>query len=896
MLHHNINTGPGVLLSSSKIIRSRQFLEKKKPTSGSIGGRRKKSVAKKLVPVKGRSGSKKDKQPIEFADPPSKTQNEDDSASSSERTTSHNTEENLSGKEKGPIEEEQSASLEHENTGADGLGEEDVHNNNDQEMAENIVHRIMEEIDLQAHEASEVYCEWFRYRCDKFYKQMLPGLTAGQRFERFMEIEENVINLTEAKDPSVALDRHAIVEPCARLQKLAEHIRKLTKRYIPGTPKSQLQLLVLDILAVKKGEFIDEVVRLEAVREQQNTTHSPRHENADGQNQGDNETNSPLADQDINVTDDRTEPPLTDNLEFDQVRDSEPTITEEKVITIMNEFANTVVRPWKNKIKKAKVQVIKLAETTRDDLSKANELITSVETNHHDADIRYEAHLKRTIALEETTSKLVDDFESVNRRIIEMERVISLEEKNASLEERNTKLEADFKAVTEQVAELIKAKIAANKAIEEANVEAAKKLQDALDEENRKKKEAPRSDANFNERLRILTAKNPELAKSIAAQEAKDAERFNTEKQRYDEYAKAHKKTKVAPSSSAPATRKRKVPSRKAQVIEMLGRITETVVDPPPNPALQTKDDFEEDLESRSTRQRVFEAVPVRTSPQFIKPEDRKCKRKASGSTSGRKKKTASKKAISVKEKSGTKGDGQSTGSANPRPDTPNNENSASSSGQTISQHIGGDQSGKGKEPIVEEQSVSHDNADAGSDRLRKEDESADEHTRKTAEDLVSRIMDEIHQQAHAASDVYYQWVLHRHRILYKNMLPDLTVSQKFERLVEIEEEVISLTKAQDVTTALGRSKMVEPHARLQGLTEHIQHLQEKHIPGTPDSSLELLVLNLLVVKEKDLIEEMARLEAEPEHQENSNLSRSPPEDVGSQNPTDNEQSSPSPE
>ncbi|XP_047313894.1 uncharacterized protein LOC124917527 [Impatiens glandulifera] len=330
-------------------------------------------------------------------------------------------------------------------------------------------------------------------------------------------------------------------------------MRKLTERYIPGAPKSQLQLLVLELLAVKKGEFIDEVARLEAVREQQNTTHSPTLEDVDGHNPGDK---SPPADRTIDITDDRTEPPLTDNLESDQDRDSEPAITEGKVTTIINEFANTMVRPWKKKIKKVVIQTIKLAETTRDDLVKANERITSVETNYGEADVRYGDHLKRTIALEEMTPKLADDLKSVNQRVVELERsqektekqltkvdedlgrssaqngstldrVESLEKKNASLEERNDKLEADLKAVTEQVNELINAKIAADKAVEEANAHAAKKLQDALDEQNRTQKEAPRSNAKFNERLRILTTKNPELAKSIAAREAKEAKRFN---------------------------------------------------------------------------------------------------------------------------------------------------------------------------------------------------------------------------------------------------------------------------------------------------------------------------------------------------------------------------------
>ncbi|XP_047340112.1 uncharacterized protein LOC124943677 [Impatiens glandulifera] len=517
MLHNNINTGLTVILPSSKIIRSRQFLEKKKPAPSSTGGRRKKSAAKKPAPVKGRSGSKKDKQPIEFADPPSETRDEDDLASSSDRTTSDNTEENLSGKEKGPIEQEQSASIELEETGADDSGEENVPVNNDQEVAETIVRRIMEKIDLQAHAASEVY-----------------------------------------------------------------------KRYVAGTPKSKLQLLVLDILAVKKGELIDEVARLEAVREQQNTTHSPRHEDVDGQNPGDK---SPLTDQAINETDDRSEPPFIDNLESDQVRDSEPVVTEERVKSLIQEFVNDAVNPWKKKAKRVAVQAFRMAETTRDDLGKANERITSVETNYRD-ECSLVDDLERF--QEKTEQRLTKVDEDLGRSSTEvgstLDRVISVEEKNASLEERNTKFEADLKAVTEQVNELIKVKLAADKAVEEANAQAAKELQDALDEQNRTQKEAPQSDANFNERLRISMTRNPALAKTIAAQEAKDAERLNAEKQRLDEYAKAHKK------------------------------ITETAVDSLPNLALQTEDDFEEDLEPRPTRQRAFNAVLVSTVAQQFSP------------------------------------------------------------------------------------------------------------------------------------------------------------------------------------------------------------------------------------------------------------------------------------
>ncbi|XP_047335636.1 rootletin-like [Impatiens glandulifera] len=558
MLHHNINTGLDVLLSSSKIIRSRQFTDRKstRKVSGSIGGRRKKGAVKKVAPVKEKSGGKKDKQPIESADPQSETPNEDDLASNSDRTNSHNTEEDQSGKGEDRISEDQSASLDNADTGADGPGEEDVHaNDNTQEVAENIVSRIMEEINQHGREASEVLCQWIRHRHHLFYKDMLPGLSVGQKFERLMEMEEEVIILTKAEDAKTALDRYALIEPRARLIKLTEHIQCLREKHTPDTPNSQLQLLVLELLAVKERELSDEVARLEVVPERQETTNSLSHRDDGGQNSIDEVPASPPADQTIQMTDERTETPLTDTRAFDQPRDSEPAITEERVISIIEEFANDVVRPWKKKIKKTTVQAVKISETTRDDLGEAVKRITSAETNYGNADVLYDAHLKRTKALEDMTPKLVDDLESVSKKVDEdlerssaqagsiLDRVISLEEKNTSLEERNTKLEADLKAVTEQVTELIKAKLATDKATEEANSLAARQLQDALDEETRKKMEAAWSDANIAKHLRNIAVTKPDIAKTMAATQAEDAKRLQAQKQLYEDYAKIHKKS-----------------------------------------------------------------------------------------------------------------------------------------------------------------------------------------------------------------------------------------------------------------------------------------------------------------------------------------------------------------
>ncbi|XP_047331471.1 M protein, serotype 24-like [Impatiens glandulifera] len=495
MLHYNINTGPGVLLSSSKIIRSRKFKERKsnRTASGSTGGRRKKVGAKKAAPVKEKSGSKKNKQSVESADPRSETHNEEDSASTSDRTASQNTEEDLFGKGKGPMDEEQSVSLENANTGADSL----------------------------------------------------------------------------------------------RVESWTKSTSKLARR-----PKYFLCA-------------------------------------------------SPPADQTINITDDRTEPPHTDLHASVQTGNSEPAVTEERVKTLIEEFVNDAVKPWKRKIKKAAVQAIKIAETTKDDLGEAVKRITSVETNYGDSDELYERHLRRTKELEAITPKMVIDLISVRKTIAEMERsqeiigqrltkveedlaqsvaqagstldrVITLENKNATLEEQNTKLEADLKSVTEQVAELIEAKLVADKAIEEANAQAAKELQDALDEQNRTQKEAAWSDANFAEHIRRLTAKNPELAKTMAANQAEDANRLKVQQDTYTNFEKAHNKSQAAPSSSIPATRKRKATSNKAQMTGLLASVTETVVDP----ALQTEDDFEEDVQPQLRRHRVLDGVPIRTIGQ----------------------------------------------------------------------------------------------------------------------------------------------------------------------------------------------------------------------------------------------------------------------------------------
>ncbi|XP_047314332.1 eukaryotic translation initiation factor 5B-like [Impatiens glandulifera] len=438
---------------------------------GSTSGRKKKSTAKAPAPVKDKSRSKKGKEPITFTEPPSQTRDEEESASTSDRTGSQKTDENTSDRE-GRSEEEDSGTSPN-NTGAtasldadaDVREEEEATPDNDQKIAATIVRNILEEIE--------------------------------------------------------------------------QRVQAVAALYVAGTPKANLQLWVLDKLEIKKGELTEEIEQIDAVHRQREKPHSPARETDDGQNQV---ATPPLADPVINET---------EQLETDQHGVSEPGVTEERVKSLIQEFADSTVQPLQEKIKKAVRQTLLFAEKTRDDLIKAEDRITAIEDEYRADVVLHNEHYQQTEDLEEKTSRIVDDMDRFERetkqRFTEvdenlgrssnkvdstLDRVTDLEKKNASLEDRNDKLEADLKALTEQVAELLNAKINADTVIEEANARAAKEDQDALDEETRIAKETPRLiEEEIAERERNLAAQNPALAKSMAVQAAEDAERLNAQKQ-----------------------------------------------------------------------------------------------------------------------------------------------------------------------------------------------------------------------------------------------------------------------------------------------------------------------------------------------------------------------------
>ncbi|XP_047309804.1 uncharacterized protein LOC124913252 [Impatiens glandulifera] len=426
MRHFNANTGPGVFLSPSKIVKSHQFIkpeekQSKKKASGSKSGGKKRQARKKTAPAKEKSGSKADKQ----------------------------------------------------------LDENETADENIRQTDEDLVNQIMMEIHEQVHAASDVYFQWALYRQEIFYSNMLPEHPTDRKFEKLVEMEEEVINLTKAQSVLTALRRSSMVEQHAQLLGLTEHIQRLQGKHIPGTEDSQLELLVLDMLTVKEQEHCWK----RNPSTGRHRTFPDRHLRM-------------MAEPITNNTDHRTGTPPTDRRVSLQTEDSVPTVTEDKVKDLIEEFVNVAIRQWQKKIKETATKSIDMIESTNKELQTAVERITSVEDRYGMTDLLYNDNT-RTKELEAVTKKLETDLALTSQKVgmTELNQLTtdqklkkidgdlarlgiqagSTLERVAMLEEKHVKTEADLKAVTEQLAEMISAKLVADKALEEANALAAQR-------------------------------------------------------------------------------------------------------------------------------------------------------------------------------------------------------------------------------------------------------------------------------------------------------------------------------------------------------------------------------------------------------------------------------------
>ncbi|XP_047312583.1 titin-like [Impatiens glandulifera] len=579
--------------------------ERKQPAPGSTGGRKKPST-KKSAPAK-EKGESKGKEKVVFSEPPQQTE-EEESDSTSEQTELEKTDD-----ERPNDEEHSGPSPDNTGKGANPEtvegGEEDSEEEEEEDeptKADTIARQILEVIERRADKVGEIYREWHEHRFSKRYRNILPGFTDEVCFQRLKEIEDIVMDLTNSETIHQALGRTFVLRPRAQLWKLTILIRKITERFEEVTTEDTLTPLVLERLEKARGELVEEIERLEVMYGQREIPHYTPPRIDKSQTHG---PTPPRANPATNETDERADPPLTGQLPHEQPEVSKPGVTKEWVKSLLQEFADSTVHPLEEKMQRTVGQALRFANNTKRYLLRADDRFSQLEDDHREDAVLRSNHLRRTVILEDQTSEIEEKFDRLERetdqRLTEVteDLVGTTLGRVSELEKKNAGLEADLKALSAQVAELLKAKMNADAAVVEANARAAQEVQDALDNEARKAKEPLQlTKEEVAERERRAMAKFPGLAETVAAQQREDAERLNNERQRLANFAKANEKKKAASSVSVPTKRKRES-SKKAQVAELLNEVTDTVIESIPDQATHTEEEDEEHLQRRPTRQ-----------------------------------------------------------------------------------------------------------------------------------------------------------------------------------------------------------------------------------------------------------------------------------------------------
>ncbi|XP_047320565.1 calponin homology domain-containing protein DDB_G0272472-like [Impatiens glandulifera] len=517
-------------------------------------GGRKKKADKKAAPAKAKAESK-GKEKVTFSEPPQQTEDEE-SASHSDRTDTEKTEDERS------VNEDEHSAQSPNNTGPDA--------------------------NLETTEGGEE------------------------------DGEEEVLHRT------------CLLKPKVQLRKLTTRIRKITEEFEAVGPEDTLTPRVLERLEKAKGDLIQEIDRLEAICSQRKIPvyTAPRIETSP-----DHCPTLPRENAASKESDERADPKLTGQSPPSQPEVSASDFTKEwvegrlqrledstaeRIDIRIQEFDDSAVQPFKERSQRIICSALKFADNTRYLLNNNRDRLSEIDEDLQEEAALRSKYFKRTVILEDLTSELKEDFHRLERetdqRLAEVagDLVSTTLGRVSELEKKNEGLEAELKALSEQVAELLRVKMNADAAAVEVDAQAAKRVQDALDAEEGKEKEAPRSsqlteEEEEAEQIRRSEAMLPGLAKKAAAQAVKDAERLERETRRLEGFAADNKKKKAASSASAPKKRKREA-SKKAQIANLLNEVTETVITSKSQQAIPVEEDEDEEhLQTRSTRQRVSE-------------------------------------------------------------------------------------------------------------------------------------------------------------------------------------------------------------------------------------------------------------------------------------------------
>ncbi|XP_047314513.1 translation initiation factor IF-2-like [Impatiens glandulifera] len=267
--------------------------------------------------------------------------------------------------------------------------------------------------------------------------------------------------------------------------------------------------------------------------------------------------------------------------------------TSERIDDRIQEFDDKAVQPFKNRQQRILDSALKFADVTRHLLERNQERFSELGEGLQEEAVQRDKFVQRTAILEDVTSDLKKDFDRLER----------------DTDQRLTAMSVDLVGTTLDRVNAVAAAVA-------ADAQVAKRIQDALDAEMSKEKEAPRPTPLIEEeaeaeRLRIAEAKYPGFAEKVAAQAAEDAARLEREARRLDGFAEENKKKKAVASASAPKKRKREAPKKEAlkkvQIAELLREVSKPVIPSASQQADQIEDEVEEQLRSQSTRRRSSE-------------------------------------------------------------------------------------------------------------------------------------------------------------------------------------------------------------------------------------------------------------------------------------------------
>ncbi|XP_047314548.1 uncharacterized protein LOC124918441 [Impatiens glandulifera] len=282
---------------------------------------------------------------------------------------------------------------------------------------------------------------------------------------------------------------------------------------------------------------------------------------------------------------DRADPNLTEQSPPPQPEVPVSDVTKEWVEDRIKEFDETAVQPFKDRSGRIVDSALKFTDATRNLLESHQERFSDLGKGLWDVAVQQDKCVQRTTILEDVISELKKDLDRLERDTDQRLNAMSEDligttlNRVSELEKINGSLMAEVKALSEQMAEVLRAKLT------EAEEEAA--------------------------RIKKAGAIFPGFTEKVANQAAEDAARLERQKRKLEEFSEVNKKKKAAASASAPKKRRREAPKKEAlkkvQIAELLREASKPVIPSTSQQDDQIEDEVEAQLRSRSTRRRSSE-------------------------------------------------------------------------------------------------------------------------------------------------------------------------------------------------------------------------------------------------------------------------------------------------